>query len=232
MCEWGTDIVLRVPIPAYLSHTGEFHWDNKGIDACIAPLVQALNDAGIYTANSCCGHGKRPGQIILHDGRVLIVAATFDEANRIIDAAFPAPETPEEADAYLREHGYDPEQMVKDIQTKLAPAFEEARKRLFGDENSQERFMKEYHVSVLKDVPGERNERHEWRTYQWGQEARMIEEMREYARAEFPTYSLTVHQFDVSETSYGEPTLMFVTAPNGRVFSPFAIYVTIDGVRL
>ena len=134
MCKWGTDVVLRVPIPAYLSHTGEFRWDDKGIDACIAPLVQALNNAGIYTANSCCGHGKHPGQIVLHDGRVLIVAESTDEATRIIDAAFPPPETLEEIDAYLREHGYDPDKLVRDIQQKLAPALDEARRRIFGDD--------------------------------------------------------------------------------------------------
>src|SRR5262245_56658343 len=71
MCTWGTEVILRVPITAGLSHSGEFHWDDKGIDACIAPIFAALNAAGIYTASSCCGHGKRDGEIILHDGRVL-----------------------------------------------------------------------------------------------------------------------------------------------------------------
>jgi hypothetical protein len=75
--------LLRVPVPAELSHTGEFHWAEKGIDACIAPLVQALNDAGLYTANCCCGHGKGPGIIALHDGRALIICASVDEAERL-----------------------------------------------------------------------------------------------------------------------------------------------------
>lgn len=73
MCQWGNDVVLSVPIPANLSHTGEFRWDEKGIDACIAPIVKALNDAGIYTASCCCGHGKEDGVIHLQDGRVLII---------------------------------------------------------------------------------------------------------------------------------------------------------------
>lgn len=73
MCEWGTEVVLRVNMPAELSRTGESRWDHKGIDACIAPIVQALNDAGILTSNSCCGHGKGDGEIYLQDGRVLIV---------------------------------------------------------------------------------------------------------------------------------------------------------------
>lgn len=73
MCQWGTQIQCLVPMPAELSHTGEFRWAIKGVDACIAPIVDALNAAGIYTANSCCGHGKAPGRISLHDGRELLI---------------------------------------------------------------------------------------------------------------------------------------------------------------
>lgn len=73
MCEWGTTIELIVPIPAELSHNGQFHWAAKPIDSCIAPLVKALNDQGIYTSGCCCGHGKAPGEIFLHDGRVLTI---------------------------------------------------------------------------------------------------------------------------------------------------------------
>lgn len=73
MCEWGTEVILNVPIPADLSYTGEFRWDNKAIDACIAPIIDALNQAGIYTASCCCGHGKGEGSIVLHDGRKLTV---------------------------------------------------------------------------------------------------------------------------------------------------------------
>jgi len=71
MCEFGNEVILLVPMPSNLSYTGEFRWAEKGIDGCIAPIVQALNDAGIYTANSCCGHGKEDGTIILHDGRTI-----------------------------------------------------------------------------------------------------------------------------------------------------------------
>ena len=74
MCTWGTDVILRVPIPAHLSHTGEFRWDDKGVDSCITPLVAGLIERRVYTANSCCGHGKGPGSIILHDGQKLTVA--------------------------------------------------------------------------------------------------------------------------------------------------------------
>jgi hypothetical protein len=80
MCKWGTDELLLVPIPAELSHNGEFHWAEKGIDACIAPIVQALNDAGIYTANCCCGHGKAPGWISLHDGRTVLISTGTEKS--------------------------------------------------------------------------------------------------------------------------------------------------------
>lgn len=75
MCKWGTDTLLLVPMPANLSHTGEFRWAVKGVDSCIAPIVQALNDAGIYTSGCCCGHGKAPGNIHLHDGRIIEISS-------------------------------------------------------------------------------------------------------------------------------------------------------------
>lgn len=74
MCEWGTNVTLRVPVHPDDSHTGEFRWDDRAIDLCIAPIVQALNDAGILTRGCCCGHGKRAGNIWLHDGRSLIIS--------------------------------------------------------------------------------------------------------------------------------------------------------------
>lgn len=59
-------------MPAELSYTGKLRWKLTEVDACIAPIIQALNNAGIYTANSCCGHGKNNGSIILHDGSLIV----------------------------------------------------------------------------------------------------------------------------------------------------------------
>lgn len=73
MCKWATETLLTVTIPASLSFTGNERQDVKGIDFCIAPIVQALNIGGITTVSSCCGHGKQDGTILLADGRVLIV---------------------------------------------------------------------------------------------------------------------------------------------------------------
>ena len=43
------------------------------IDLCIADIVAALNAANIKTLASCCGHWEMEGNIILEDGRELIV---------------------------------------------------------------------------------------------------------------------------------------------------------------
>ncbi len=73
MCKWGNDILVKVKIPAELSHTGKAYWAKKGIDKCIVSIIEALTEAGIYTAGSCCGHSKDNGYIALHDKRVLII---------------------------------------------------------------------------------------------------------------------------------------------------------------
>ena len=60
----------------------------KSCDECIQPLVQALNDFGLQTIASCCGHGKQPVNIALTDGREIIIVKDWNEA-RIIDGLFP-----------------------------------------------------------------------------------------------------------------------------------------------
>ena len=73
MCDHGDTIPIRVPIPAALGWTGQFRWVQKPVDRCIAPIVEALNAARIYTAGACCGHGNGPASIALHDGRTLTI---------------------------------------------------------------------------------------------------------------------------------------------------------------
>ena len=82
MCEWGNTVNQMVLVPATLSCTGKSRWVIKAVDSCIADIVQALNDAGIYTANCCCGHGSRRGEIILQDGRILYVKRGNDESTK------------------------------------------------------------------------------------------------------------------------------------------------------
>lgn len=59
-----------------------------GVDSCIAEIVRAFNAVGIVTVASCCGHGKRPGNIALADGREIIIAPDY-ETSRRIDSLFP-----------------------------------------------------------------------------------------------------------------------------------------------
>lgn len=61
---------------------------NAGIDKCIQPLVKALNDAGLETIASCCGHGFRPTNIALKDGREIIILPDFETARKV-DKLFP-----------------------------------------------------------------------------------------------------------------------------------------------
>ena len=54
------------------------------VDACIARFVQALNNAGIMTSTSCCGHGERDASFLTHsegEYRLVIIvdAATSRE---------------------------------------------------------------------------------------------------------------------------------------------------------
>lgn len=67
----GTHKRVMVLVHEDQSHTEKGRYDWKNIDACISNLVKALAEAGIIMRASCCGHGKKPGYIILDDGRVL-----------------------------------------------------------------------------------------------------------------------------------------------------------------
>lgn len=74
MCKHGDDVPMVVWIPTHLSHTGEGRFKQVGIDRCIAPIIAGLNAAGVITTGSCCGHEKAPGEIMLLDGRTLVVS--------------------------------------------------------------------------------------------------------------------------------------------------------------
>jgi hypothetical protein len=66
-------VLIKVKIPADLSHNGKTFWKEVKIDSCISDLVRALQQAGIDMRGSCCGHGKDQGQIDLADGRFLLI---------------------------------------------------------------------------------------------------------------------------------------------------------------
>lgn len=73
MCKSGNTVLVKVKIPADLSHTGKAFWKDVAIDSCIASIIKALQEAGIDMRGSCCGHEKMDGDIHLQDGRILII---------------------------------------------------------------------------------------------------------------------------------------------------------------
>lgn len=81
MCE-RAEVDVRVKVPADLSSTGEEKWRDFGIDACIAPIVAALQAGGIDMRGSCCGHGREPGSILLADGRTLAIRTPVRKVTR------------------------------------------------------------------------------------------------------------------------------------------------------
>ena len=66
MCEQGTPAILRLK-----------DGDEVEVDACLQPLLQELNDAGIPTLESCCGHGKEPCAIYFGPGPAGVKFETF-----------------------------------------------------------------------------------------------------------------------------------------------------------
>lgn len=58
MCQWGTDAVVRLAYRMPVSGRTEI-----AVDACLAPLVQMLNDYGVHTTGCCCGHGVAEGSV-------------------------------------------------------------------------------------------------------------------------------------------------------------------------
>lgn len=93
MCKHGTTRTLEVPIGEKLSYTGKKRMKKVEIDNCIYWIVKALNDNGIPTVASCCGHGNGLGTIALEDGRCLVIAPTLQAAEAITDTSCSGPHT-------------------------------------------------------------------------------------------------------------------------------------------
>lgn len=60
MCQHGTVKMVKLNRPRPVSGRTEVP-----VDACIADEVQFLNDAGVWTLGSCCGHGSYPPHVII-----------------------------------------------------------------------------------------------------------------------------------------------------------------------
>ena len=78
MCQWGTDTLVDLCAPTPVQGRTIIK-----VDSCIAPLVQMLNDYGIKTTASCCGHGKVEHSGIILDGRNVRVLPRDDGSMRI-----------------------------------------------------------------------------------------------------------------------------------------------------
>ena len=79
MCLWGIKATLvKLQKPRKLDG-GMF----VSVDPCISSLVQVLNDSGFKTLASCCGHGHRPGSIVLDDNREFFIASDYEEGRKI-----------------------------------------------------------------------------------------------------------------------------------------------------
>ena len=87
MCDWhGGSYAGNQPVKLASGKT-------VYVDPCIKGLVEALNDGGFATINSCCGHGQRPGWIALKDQRHILIAANH-RMMRQMDAGFPVLSSP------------------------------------------------------------------------------------------------------------------------------------------
>ena len=78
MCKWGEQVIISIPTKKN-PHGGT----RISIDRCMTDLIHALNDGGMFTVASCCGHEKMPGNIILEDGRELFIVSDYKEARRM-----------------------------------------------------------------------------------------------------------------------------------------------------
>lgn len=54
-------------------------------DPCLEPLVRALNDGGMATVASCCGHEHSPGWVMLADGRCVLLTPDRTWMDRLFD---------------------------------------------------------------------------------------------------------------------------------------------------
>lgn len=84
MCEWGDTVTMCYPPRRSFD-----------VDRCIVPIVRALNDAGIETIASCCGHKNPFGVISLRDGREMLIFHDWEATRRAEQILHPVGERSE-----------------------------------------------------------------------------------------------------------------------------------------
>lgn len=80
---------VLVTVPKDLAVDGKARRKYVKIDACVAPIIRALQRGGVDMRGSCCGHGKREGHVHLQDGRALLVLSVT-QARRYFTKGIPA----------------------------------------------------------------------------------------------------------------------------------------------
>lgn len=79
MCDQHSNVPVDIPSATPKGHLGTL----RLIDGCIADLVRVLNENGYPTRASCCGHGDSLGNIVLVDGRELLIVPDYETARRM-----------------------------------------------------------------------------------------------------------------------------------------------------
>ena len=65
MCDQNNETEITLNKPRPVSKRTKIK-----VDTCIAGLVQYLNDVGVETLGSCCGHGNGPASLLVdYEGR-------------------------------------------------------------------------------------------------------------------------------------------------------------------
>lgn len=75
MCKKGNEVIVILAKPRRGSNRAD-------VDECIASIAQALNNGGIQTIASCCGHGKIPGTIVLEGYKELLIYPDHKTASK------------------------------------------------------------------------------------------------------------------------------------------------------
>lgn len=74
MCNHSPDReAAMIIIPGYEGTPERKFRDGVWCDPCLVPIIKALNDGGLPTISSCCGHGSYVSSIALADGRWVLV---------------------------------------------------------------------------------------------------------------------------------------------------------------
>jgi len=83
MCKRGSKRALEIKIPSYRSQTHKAYIQKINVDSCLYWVVKALNEIGVNTTYSCCGHGEGLGKISLEDGRHLLITPDSQAAKEM-----------------------------------------------------------------------------------------------------------------------------------------------------